>query len=487
MILKILRNALSLLTGHGISKLFSMAGIIFLARYLGVQKFGLYGTLMAYLTLFATIADNGLTTVTVREVAQDRARSNSFFSNTLTLRLILSLVAYLLMLFLGSLWKRGEFSLLFMASCALFIFPEALRKLSIAMLSAYERMEIVAVLEVFSTAFRYIPFLIIILLGKSFHTAFIFLVIGWFCLSGTFLFITKKLCLKEYVFHVDRNQLRKILYAGFPFGILFIVNIIHFKADIIMLSKMQGSMAVGFYEGAYRFIEASVFIPISIVNVLLPVMSRSFVTDKTAYANVFIHSARILATGILPVIILVSFFSQEIILLVLGNAYLPSVPALALLIWALFFMFLNAPMDNIIITSKKMRAFLPYSIGNALLNICLNFLLIPKYSFLGASFATVFTKLTMFIVKLYFAHSVLDNISYILKIIIKLAVAGMITSILCYTTKPIIMFPFNAILIVGVYIINIFVLKVISPDDKRLYVELIGIIKNRIALKRKVM
>ena len=247
-----------------------------------------------------------------------------------------------------------------------------------------------------------------------------------------------------------------------------------------MLSKMQGDEAVGFYQGAYHFIEASMFIPVSIVNVLLPVMSRSFVTDKTSYNSMYVHSTRILAMSILPVVICVSFFSKEIILLVYEANYLPSASALALLIWALFFIFINAPVGNIITTSKMMHAFLPYAIGNTLLNILLNMFLIPKYSFWGASFTTVFTECTGFAIQLYFADRVLGNASQILRMMGKVLAAGTTASVVFYFVRSAVIFPLNVLILVSVYLICLLGFKVIGREDKQLCIEIIKLTKAKL-------
>lgn len=485
MIFRILRNILSLLTGHVVSKLISLACVIVLARWLGVEGFGTYGTVMAYLTLFTVFADGGTSTVTIREVAQDYARSTVYFSHVLTLRGILTVGAYGLMLLFGSIWKSTDFSLLFIASCGLFLFPEAIRKLGISMLSAYERMDIVAALDVFSIVFRYLPFFAALLLGKSLHFAFMVLVGVWLGIAGIWLLITKKYCLEQWKTPIGSQQLWNILYESFPFGILLVLSVIYFKADIIMLSKMQGKAAVGFYEGAYKFIEASMFIPASIVSVLLPVMSRSFVTDKTSYNSVYIHSSRILAMGILPIVIGVSFFSKEIILLVYDVDYLPSASALSLLIWALFFIFINAPVGNIVATSKMMHVFLPYAVGNTLLNIILNLFLIPKYSFWGASFATVLTECTGFALQLYFANRVLGNASQILWMMGKVLAAGAIASVVFYLVKSAVIFPLNILILASVYLICLFGFKVIGREDKQLCIEIIKLTKAKLKARIK--
>jgi O-antigen/teichoic acid export membrane protein len=185
--------------------------------------------------------------------------------------------------------------------------------------------------------------------------------------------------------------------------------------------------------------------------------------------------------GILPVTIVVSFFSKEIIVLVYGHAYLPSAAALSMLIWSLFLIFLNAPVGNIIATSKLIHAFLPYAVGNTLLNIVLNFFLIPRYSFLGASFTTVLTECTGFAVQLWFANRVLGNASHILRVLGKLVAAGLVTSLTCYVLKPLVIVPLNILIVCAVYLGCVFVFKVVGDKDKHLWHEIIAIIRTKLS------
>jgi O-antigen/teichoic acid export membrane protein len=260
-------------------------------------------------------------------------------------------------------------------------------------------------------------------------------------------------------------ELKRILHESFPFWVFFVLSVIYFKADILMLATMQGDVAVGLYESAYKFIEASMFVPVSIINVLLPVMSRMFVTDKSAGHHVYIHASRLLAISILPVVIGISFFSRDIISLVFKDPnYLPAAPALSLLIWALLIIFLNAPVGNTIASSDRVHAYLPYAIGNTLLNIVLNVWFIRRYSYMGAAFTTVLTECTGFASQLWFAHRIMGGAPDILKILAKLLIAGGMTSLVLAIVKPLVLFPFNALLAGIVYIACLLGLKLI---DKR--------------------
>lgn len=486
MVFRILQNILSLLTGHVVSKLISLVSVIFLARRFGVEGFGTFGTIMAYLTLFATIADNGLGTVTIRDVAQDYRRSHEYFSLMLMLRGILTLCSYGLLLLLGWLLQPLDFSLTFIAVCGLMLFPEALRKIGISFLTAYERMELVAGLDVFSIIFRYLPFFIAVFLGKTLHLAFILLPFFWIVVATVWLVISRRCCLQFQMVSLRKERLWEILYEAFPFGIFSILAIIYFKADILMLSKMQGSAAVGLYEGAYKFIEAAMFIPVSIVNVLLPVMSRSFTADPSSYNKICVHSLRLLGMAMLPIAIGVSFFAEEIILIVYrDSSYLPSASALMLLIWALFLIFLNAPVGNVIATSKLMHAFLPYAVGNTLLNIGLNLILIPKYSFLGASFTTLLTECTGFAIQLWFVNRALKNASAILWILGKFAAVGILTSVLYSVAHSLLPFPLNLFILCAMYSGGLFLFRLFEPEDKYWGGEMINMVKSKFFAKRE--
>ncbi len=485
MFFRILRNVAALLIGQILSKVFSFLCIIFLARRLGVEGFGTYGAVMAYLTLFTVFADNGLSTVTTRDVAQDHARSLEFFSHTVILRFLMTGLSYGMMLVLGYYWGAQYYSFPFIVTCGLFLFPEMFRKLGTSMLAGYERMDMIAGLDLLSIIIRYSPFLAAIWLQHSLQWAFRLLVVLWFGVAGVWLFVIKRYCLPSWFASVKTSIFRTILYEAFPFGIYFVLSVIYFKADILMLLGMQGKIAVGFYEGAYKFIEAAMFVPVSIVNVLLPAMSKSLKTDQESYARLYIHSTRLLAMGILPVVILMSFFAKDIILLVYDTTYLPSAPALSLLIWSLFIIFLNAPVGNVIATAKLMHRFLPFAVANTLLNIVLNFFLIPRYSFLGAAFTTVLTECTGFALQLWFAHRALGNAAQILGILGKLLIAGGITSLVCYSLQSRIILPFTVLIVTGTYLISIILVRLVSGEDKRICFEILHTLKGKLQQNTK--
>jgi len=480
MLLRIVRNVMALLTGHVVSKLVSLGCLIFLARQFGVAGFGMFGTVSAYLTLFTIFAECGLSTIMVRDVAQDHTRSAEYFAHLLALRGLLTLLAYGVLLLCGHLFAK-EYAFGFIAGYGLMLFPEALRRLCGSLLSAHERMDVIAGLDIFSILCRYSPFFLALWLGKSLSFAFLLLVPCWIGVAGVWLTVTQRVCLTRWFAAVQPAKLWQIFRAGLPFGFLATLSIIYFKSDVVMLAYLQDQVAVGLYESAYKFIEAAMFIPVSLVNVLLPVMARSFLTDKAAYHQVYLHSTRILAMAILPVVIFVCFCAPQIILLVYGEKYLPAAPALQVLIWTLFVIFLNAPVGNILATANLIQAFLPYALANTLLNIGLNALLIPHYSFFGASATTLFTECTGYLTQVWFAIRVVGNAAEIFHTLGKLLLAGALSSLIFSVLRTWLPFPFNGLLLLAAYGATLVGLRIIQAEDTQLVLTLVRKINAKFA------
>jgi O-antigen/teichoic acid export membrane protein len=137
---------------------------------------------------------------------------------------------------------------------------------------------------------------------------------------------------------------------------------------------------------------------------------------------------------------------------------------------------------NVITTAKKMHAFLPFAIGGTLFNIALNFVLIPKYSFLGASLATLVTEAGVFIIQLSFAHRILHNTGQTLRILGKVFISAVLAAGAFYISSRYVSSFVAAILLLGVYIGGLFVLKVINRQDKQLGLEILQAARQKMSL-----
>jgi O-antigen/teichoic acid export membrane protein len=103
----------------------------------------------------------------------------------------------------------------------------------------------------------------------------------------------------------------------------------------------------------------------------------------------------VLAIIMFPMVVTMFFFSRECITLILGDKFLPAVPAFEILsvVWGLMFMsvlFLR------ILTATNRQRLVPVCIGGALVvNLVLDLILIPRMGFIGAAYATLLAEITL--------------------------------------------------------------------------------------------
>ena len=79
-----------------ISTILALVGIGFITRYLGIQGFGDYSTVLAFFSFFGSAADFGLYSITAREISRPNADEEKILGNAFTFRLISSVVVFLI-------------------------------------------------------------------------------------------------------------------------------------------------------------------------------------------------------------------------------------------------------------------------------------------------------------------------------------------------------------------------------------------------------
>ena len=122
--------------------------------------------------------------------------------------------------------------------------------------------------------------------------------------------------------------------------------------------------------------------------------------------------------------------ADKIILLIFGNQYQPAVVAFQILIWSAVFIFMGTPASSLL-NSTNRQVELTKIVGVSLvLNIFLNLLLIPKYSYVGAGIATTISMLLILFgvliraVKIGYSTPVYKIFEPTLKVIISCLIMG---------------------------------------------------------------
>jgi O-antigen/teichoic acid export membrane protein len=160
----------------------------------------------------------------------------------------------------------------------------------------------------------------------------------------------------------------------------------------------------------------------------------------------------------------VMVFADKIIFIIYGTGYSASIITLQTLIFVLPIIFITYLFGNLLGAINKQRVLLIITCANALLNIILNLILIPKYSYLGASVATVITEALGFSLMIYYISKTFHKIS-IINNLFKTIVVSTIVLIIIYYLNTSINWIVVAVIGFFVYALLLYLFGIINRDD----------------------
>jgi len=215
-------------------------------------------------------------------------------------------------------------------------------------------------------------------------------VISNLVLVVSILIFSRKFVIPKFAF--NPKTLKWILRESWPVALSAIFITIYFKIDTIMLSLMKGDEAVGYYNAAYAIMANLIFIPAAYATSIFPVISDYFKSSPDSLVKIFKRSFKYLSSLALPIVVGGAVLSKRIITFIYGEQFYPSIKAFQILIFAAGIIFISNLVSTNITAIHKQRINMWFGLVNVILNISLNLLLIPRWSYIGASVATVATE-----------------------------------------------------------------------------------------------
>jgi O-antigen/teichoic acid export membrane protein len=328
---------------------------------------------------------------------------------------------------------------------------------------SYEKMKILGTFTFLSTLSYTV--LVLIALSSGFRLKAVFLINVFVTAIFAMLFgrfIRKNLF--RFKLRFDPQLIKDILRQAIPFFAALLLVTLNMKIDIIMLSMVSGpiesSVAIGYYGPAHNILLALMIFPRSLNTALLPVVSQKIYLDNESVRLKFI-----MIVISFPIILATSFFSKELVTLIFGSTYIQSADALMILGWAYAFYALIIPTYSLLGSSKELNYFLPLLFGVLLLNIGLNFFLIPKYSFIGASMATCVVLFMHFIGRFYFMRRFLEVRISELKGYLKLLVVLVINLGCVFLIKSFFPWYVLVVLTISIYLFLLYILRALEKEE----------------------
>ena len=198
-------------------------------------------------------------------------------------------------------------------------------------------------------------------------------------------------------------------------GILILFLIIRFAAQT-MLPWMKGDAVAGQFAAAYQFLDLALLVPTAFAINLMPLFAQKARSMPGEPAGSCRQAIKLMATTILPGVVLVSALAGPLMGTVFGADYRPAVPVLEVLIWAVFFYSLDQVLSTALIAAGGQRMdFCTLAVGSLAI---LSFLypLISKYEALGAAWGLFLGVLALVVGRLILVRTYLPRLEVLRQI-----------------------------------------------------------------------
>jgi O-antigen/teichoic acid export membrane protein len=468
---KVAHNTIIQIVGKSVSTFLGIIALAIITRYLGASKFGEYSTIITFVSFFAMSADLGLTLISAQMISNPKEDQNKILSNLFSVRLISALVLLSLApIFIIFFPYSNSIKIGVAIATLAYIFP-ALNQILIALFQKTLKMSRAMIAEVAGKLFLVIGVIVVFyldlkligILWASVFSAAIGFLAHWF--------LSKKSAKIKIEF--DFNVWKKIARKTWPLALTIFLNLVYQKGDILLLSLFQDIKDVGIYGASYRTIEVIGTIPYMFAGIMLPLFTFNWINKNFDFLKKMIQkSFDLMIILAIPLLVGSQFVSTEIISLIAGEEFIKSGLPLQILIISIALLFISCIFSHVIIAIDKQKKAINLYIFTAITSLILYLILIPKFSYIGASIVTIYSNVVILIGVVYYVKR-FTGFRPEIKIVYKSILASLIMAIFMLVL-PRHLYQQNMILLaiisiaMLIYFIALYFLKGFNKDDLKI-------------------
>jgi O-antigen/teichoic acid export membrane protein len=373
--------------GKGIILALAAVSIAIITRYLGPTLYGRYALALAYIQLFGVLADVGLFTIVVREISKRPEETSRLVGNAIVLRAIVSLVVVVAALLVSlALPYTPQVRVAILIAAVPFVLGLTQSSL-VAVFQARLRMDRAVIADVAGRAAALAAVAGVILADAGFYMVVASAAVGAaVALALTIALVRPMVPIK---LSAEPAVWRMLIVAALPLGIALTLNEIYFRADTLIISLYKSDRQVGFYALAWRVYELVAVFPAVIMTSVFPLLSR-YVEESEERARRLLQAANDVFWAVgLPLAAGGIVLAPGIVALAGGSGFEASAEPLRLLLPAGALAYVNGLFGYALIAKNRQRDALWLNVVGLVLNLALNFALVPPYGITAAAAVTL--------------------------------------------------------------------------------------------------
>ncbi len=387
------RNATALALSNIVSKGVLFAWQLLLARWLGAEGYGIYGTIGALLAVGAAIPDFGMGLIVIRDVANRPQDANRYLTATLTLQPILAALGYILLTVAAFLFGYDAELRALLAFAALSLLVDALGNMCHNQLLAIERMVIPAAIATGHVILLVVLAGIALAAGVGLWGLYAATLIAGLLRAAVYWAALLRAGARPQ-FPVDRAVARGLLIAGWPIAVTSFLALAYQHADKLLTTALIGTEGTGQLTAGFVIVFGVIeLLSTTVLVAVFPLMSRTYAGGQRRLFEVMLEKLAFFnLTLSLPIAIFTSLLAVPLSAWVFGAEFTRTADVLRILIWYTVVTMIVNVFARALLVQNRQRRLLIIRTGGLALNVALLLILLPALNVPGAAVATLIAE-----------------------------------------------------------------------------------------------
>jgi PST family polysaccharide transporter len=363
--------------------IFSFFIIALVARYLGVEQFGLFNYLMTIVLFFVALTSFGFNGTVVRELVDKKTTVKEVLVTSFLTQFVGSLLFYLC-IYIFLCFYNFQFNdyILLLSFAIIFKSSDIARYYYEYKLQMKKAVIVDNVILLLSGLLK-----IYVISAEGDLLFFVAIALTEYMLAALLLLSLIIRDVKLSIFDFNSDLAIKLIIKGAPLIISSMSIILLMRIDTIMIEHYIGLQAVGFYSSATKLSEFWFFIPYIIAQSF---GTKIYELKKNNEHNQLVEKLLGFSFAFSLVVAgLVSVLSPYLIDIVYGAVYAPSSIVLSIHIWSGCFVFISVISGRWLLAENLQATAMGRTLLGVAVNISLNVYMIPAFGIEGAAISTL--------------------------------------------------------------------------------------------------
>ena len=400
-------------------------------------SYGTYFSLLSLSFIFNIFLDMGVNTFNTRNIAQNSQLIQKHFSGIFSIKIILGIIYLTVIMCFGLIFSYNlnelKWLLIIGFNQILIAFILFFRS-NLSALLMFKEDSILSVTDRALLIFFCGYFLWGELTNKYISIDFFILsqTIAYFITASIgFILVFKKTGI--FSLKWDLAFTITIIKKSFPYALLIFLMSVYYYSDVVMIERIKGNIEAAIYAHGYRFFMAFNMIGVLFAGFLLPIFSK-LIKNKNEIRDITWLSFKLIFILSLIIGVTIWFNKKDIIMWryeITGDILTQSSNTFGWLIISFIAVSFNYIFGTLLTAYGNLKPMNILAFISVIINISINFILIPSQGAVGAAFASMITQFFTLIIQIYLCHKYFPskiNLSKYLNLIFFVAV--FITSII---------------------------------------------------------